>query len=55
MAITPLDIANMALAVLDEAPIDSLDQDVKAARPNWDRTASSVKNMTFIALKTTEA
>ncbi|MER9756875.1 hypothetical protein NKJ46_26190 [Mesorhizobium sp. M0166] len=26
MAITPLDIANMALAVLDEAPIDSLDQ-----------------------------
>jgi hypothetical protein len=32
MAITPLDIANMALAVLDEAPIDSLDQDVKAAR-----------------------
>jgi hypothetical protein len=32
MAITPLDIANMALAVLDEAPIESLDQDVKAAR-----------------------
>jgi hypothetical protein len=32
MAITPLDIANMALAVLDEAPIDSLDHDVKAAR-----------------------
>ncbi|MER9232117.1 hypothetical protein NKI56_08440 [Mesorhizobium sp. M0622] len=32
MAITPLDIANMALAVLDEAPIDSLDQDGKAAR-----------------------
>ena len=32
MAITPLDIANMALAVLDEAPIDSLDQDIKAAR-----------------------
>ena len=32
MAITPLDIANMALAVLDEAPIDSLDQDVKPAR-----------------------
>ena len=32
MAITPLDIAKMALAVLDEAPIDSLDQDVKAAR-----------------------
>ncbi|RUU42509.1 MULTISPECIES: hypothetical protein [unclassified Mesorhizobium] len=32
MAITPLDIANMALGVLDEAPIDSLDQDVKAAR-----------------------
>lgn len=32
MAITPTDIANMALAVLDEAPIDSLDQDVKAAR-----------------------
>ncbi|CCV07988.1 conserved hypothetical protein [Mesorhizobium metallidurans STM 2683] len=32
MAITPLDIANMVLAVLDEAPIDSLDQDVKAAR-----------------------
>jgi hypothetical protein len=32
MATTPLDVANMALAVLDEAPIDSLDQDVKAAR-----------------------
>ncbi|MCV3209250.1 hypothetical protein OHD62_23755 [Mesorhizobium sp. YC-39] len=32
MAIIPLDIANMALAVLDEAPIDSLDQDVKPAR-----------------------
>lgn len=32
MAITPVDIANMALAVLDEAPIDSLDEDVKAAR-----------------------
>lgn len=31
MAITPLDIANMALGVLDEAPIDSLDQDVKPA------------------------
>lgn len=32
MAITTEDIANMALAVLDEAPIDTLDQDVKAAR-----------------------
>ncbi|TPJ70461.1 hypothetical protein [Mesorhizobium sp. B2-6-7] len=32
MAITPVDIANMALATLDEAPIDSLDQDIKAAR-----------------------
>lgn len=32
MSITPEDVANMALAVLDEAPIDSLDQDVKAAR-----------------------
>ncbi|RWP08614.1 hypothetical protein [Mesorhizobium sp.] len=32
MAITPLDIANMALGVLDEAPVDSLDQDVKPAR-----------------------
>jgi hypothetical protein len=32
MAITPLDVANMALATLDEAPIDSLDQDIKAAR-----------------------
>lgn len=32
MAIEPVDIANMALAVLDEAPIDSLDQDSKAAR-----------------------
>ncbi|MBZ9897723.1 MULTISPECIES: hypothetical protein [unclassified Mesorhizobium] len=32
MAITPTDIANMALAVLDEAPIDSLDEDIKAAR-----------------------
>jgi len=32
MAITPLDIANMAIGVLDEAPIDSLDDDEKAAR-----------------------
>lgn len=32
MAITPLDVANMAIAILDEAPIDSLDQDIKAAR-----------------------
>lgn len=32
MATTPLDVANMVLAVFDEAPIDSLDQDVKAAR-----------------------
>lgn len=32
MAITPVDVANMALATLDEAPIDSLDQDIKAAR-----------------------
>lgn len=32
MAITPLDIANMAIGVLDEAPIESLDQDIKAAR-----------------------
>ncbi|CAH2395901.1 hypothetical protein [Mesorhizobium escarrei] len=32
MDIIPLDIANMALGVLDEAPIDSLDQDVKPAR-----------------------
>jgi hypothetical protein len=32
MAVTPEDIANMALAILDEAPIDTLDQDVKAAR-----------------------
>jgi hypothetical protein len=32
MAITPLDVANMVIAVFDEAPIDSLDQDVKAAR-----------------------
>lgn len=32
MAITTLDIANMTLGVMDEAPIDSLDQDVKAAR-----------------------
>lgn len=32
MAITPTDIANMALGVLDEAPIDSLDENVKAAR-----------------------
>lgn len=28
MAITPLDIANMALGVLDEAPVDSLDQEM---------------------------
>ncbi|WP_352878477.1 hypothetical protein [Mesorhizobium sp. M0959] len=26
-----------------------------ALAANWDRTASSVKHMTFIALKTTEA
>ena len=26
-----------------------------ALAANWDRTASSVKNMTFIALKTSEA
>jgi hypothetical protein len=32
MAITPLDIANMSIAILDEAPIDSLDQDIKVAR-----------------------
>lgn len=32
MAITPVDVANMALGLLDEAPIDSLDQDIKAAR-----------------------
>jgi hypothetical protein len=32
MALTPVDVANMALATLDEAPIDSLDQDIKAAR-----------------------
>lgn len=32
MSITPEDVANMSLAVLDEAPIDSLDEDVKAAR-----------------------
>ncbi|RWO68971.1 MAG: hypothetical protein EOS17_16890 [Mesorhizobium sp.] len=32
MALTELDVANMALAVLDESPIDSLDQDIKAAR-----------------------
>lgn len=32
MAITPESIANMALAVLDEAPIDSLAEDSKAAR-----------------------
>ncbi|TPM25711.1 hypothetical protein [Mesorhizobium sp. B2-3-4] len=32
MALTDLDVANMAIAVLDEAPIDSLDQDIKAAR-----------------------
>ena len=32
MAITPLDVANMAIAILDEAPIDSLDQDDKVAR-----------------------
>lgn len=32
MPVTPEDIANMALGVLDEAPIDSLDDDNKAAR-----------------------
>ena len=32
MAITPVDVANMVLAVFDETPIDSLDEDVKAAR-----------------------
>lgn len=32
MALTPENVANMALGILDEAPIDSLDQDIKAAR-----------------------
>lgn len=32
MAITPVDIANMAIGVLEEAPINSLDDDFKAAR-----------------------
>jgi hypothetical protein len=32
MAVTPLDIANQALALLTEAPIDSLDDDDRAAR-----------------------
>jgi hypothetical protein len=32
MPVTPEYIANMALGVLDEAPIDSLDEDSKAAR-----------------------
>lgn len=32
MAITPEDIANMAIGILDEAPIDSLAEDSKAAR-----------------------
>jgi len=32
MPVTPEDIANMAIGVLDEAPIDSLDDDSKAAR-----------------------
>lgn len=32
MSLTPEDIANMALGVLDESPIDSLDDDHKAAR-----------------------
>lgn len=31
-ALTPLDIANMALGLLTEAPIDSLDEDSRAAR-----------------------
>lgn len=31
-AVTPLDIANMALGLLTEAPIDSLDEDSRAAR-----------------------
>src|SRR5690606_29087175 len=38
-------------AVADEFPTDA----EIAAAANWDRTASSVKNMTFIALRTTEA
>lgn len=32
MAVTPTDIANMATALLTEAPIDSLDEDSKIAR-----------------------
>lgn len=32
MAVSPEDIANMALAVLDEQPIDSLEDDYKSAR-----------------------
>lgn len=31
-ALTPEDVANMALALLDEQPITSLDEDVKSAR-----------------------
>lgn len=31
-AVTPLDIANMALGLLTEAPIDTLDEDSRAAR-----------------------
>lgn len=32
MSLTPVDIANMALGLLTEAPIDSLDEDSRAAR-----------------------
>lgn len=32
MPVTDVDVANMALALLDEAPIDSLDQNTRAAR-----------------------
>lgn len=32
VALTPVDVANMALGILVEAPIDSLDDDNKAAR-----------------------
>jgi len=41
----------LAASVADEFPTDA----ELATAANWDRTASSVKNMTFIAVKTTES
>jgi hypothetical protein len=60
MAITPEDIANMALGVLDEAPISSLVEDCKAARLlnlhyEQTRLAELKKNTWVFAILTADA